>query len=320
MKVAFVGKGGSGKSTMSALFIRYLMDIKNADVLAIDADINMNLPDLLGMDFDADKHMARPDVASALRNHMRGENPRIADENAFLPSTTPGAGSNVIARANDAALSPYAAPIPGADNSRLMVVGSYDAEGIGQTCYHGHLFVAENLLAHTYLGDDNWAVCDMVAGTDAFAYSMHLQFDAIFLICEPTPESVAVCKLYDTLATEAGVRDIIHIIANKVEDEDDIAYITEQTGHAPIAQVPALRSLKKSRQRGEAAKLADLPDAENLFAPLIAAAKNTKLGDDARLKLLHQMHRRLNEKDWVKQSYGDVLDQIDPNYTIPRVA
>ena len=38
MKIAFVGKGGSGKSTMTSLFIRYLQAKAERDVLAIDAD------------------------------------------------------------------------------------------------------------------------------------------------------------------------------------------------------------------------------------------------------------------------------------------
>ena len=38
MRVAFVGKGGSGKTTLSALFSRYL-SAQPASVLAIDADV-----------------------------------------------------------------------------------------------------------------------------------------------------------------------------------------------------------------------------------------------------------------------------------------
>lgn len=48
MKIAFVGKGGSGKSTCAALFIHHLLRKKLA-VIAVDADINTHLANLLGL-------------------------------------------------------------------------------------------------------------------------------------------------------------------------------------------------------------------------------------------------------------------------------
>lgn len=51
MKIAFVGKGGSGKTTLSSLFIRHLAAI-GAPVIAVDADINQHLGPALGLDDD----------------------------------------------------------------------------------------------------------------------------------------------------------------------------------------------------------------------------------------------------------------------------
>jgi CO dehydrogenase maturation factor len=47
VKIAFAGKGGSGKTTLSALFTRHLA-AQGAPVVAIDADINQHLADALG--------------------------------------------------------------------------------------------------------------------------------------------------------------------------------------------------------------------------------------------------------------------------------
>src|ERR1700730_255019 len=47
-RVAFVGKGGSGKITLASLFSRYLGAQQSA-VLAIDADINQHLGEALGL-------------------------------------------------------------------------------------------------------------------------------------------------------------------------------------------------------------------------------------------------------------------------------
>jgi cellulose biosynthesis protein BcsQ len=42
MKIAFAGKGGSGKTTLSSLFVRHLA-AQGLPVVAIDADINQHL-------------------------------------------------------------------------------------------------------------------------------------------------------------------------------------------------------------------------------------------------------------------------------------
>ena len=47
MKIAFAGKGGSGKTTLSSLFTRHLAAL-GLPVVAIDADINQHLADALG--------------------------------------------------------------------------------------------------------------------------------------------------------------------------------------------------------------------------------------------------------------------------------
>ncbi len=42
MKIAFAGKGGSGKTTLSSLFVRHLAG-QGLPVVAVDADINQHL-------------------------------------------------------------------------------------------------------------------------------------------------------------------------------------------------------------------------------------------------------------------------------------
>ncbi|MBC7999969.1 MAG: ATP-binding protein [Leptolyngbya sp.] len=317
MKIAFVGKGGSGKSTLSSLFIRFLQEKGDKNILAIDADLNMNLAGLLGVVVSEDTVLAQPQVAENIRKHLMGSNPRIQDHAKFLPTTPPGRGSNLVLRANDFTLGQYAAKVSKDPVVNLLTVGSYDRDSIGQTCYHSHLFVAENILAHTVTGDDFTVVCDMVAGTDAFAYSMHLQFDAIVLIAEPTPESTEVCKLYLDLADESGVAPLVHIVGNKVEDDEDVAFIRERVGKQPVALVPAMPKLKKARQRGEIVESSLLDDQlRHVFSTVEQQAVNPAITPAERLQMLYKLHHKLNAKKWVQQGYGDVADQIDPNFVM----
>lgn len=48
--IAVVGKGGTGKTTFSALVIRYLVEKDQGSILAVDADPNANLNEALGME------------------------------------------------------------------------------------------------------------------------------------------------------------------------------------------------------------------------------------------------------------------------------
>ena len=48
MKIAFAGKGGSGKTTLSSLFTRHLA-ARGLPVVAIDADINQHLARVSGI-------------------------------------------------------------------------------------------------------------------------------------------------------------------------------------------------------------------------------------------------------------------------------
>jgi CO dehydrogenase maturation factor len=47
--VALAGKGGTGKTTMAGFLIKYLLDKNKAPILAVDADCNANLNEVLGV-------------------------------------------------------------------------------------------------------------------------------------------------------------------------------------------------------------------------------------------------------------------------------
>ena len=60
---AISGKGGTGKSTIAACIIRWLHDKKSKSILAVDADPNVNLNDLLGVGLR--------ETVGAIREEMR---------------------------------------------------------------------------------------------------------------------------------------------------------------------------------------------------------------------------------------------------------
>ena len=50
--VALAGKGGSGKTTMAGLLIKYLLKKDKTPILAVDADCNANLNEVLGLEIN----------------------------------------------------------------------------------------------------------------------------------------------------------------------------------------------------------------------------------------------------------------------------
>ncbi|NVM57813.1 MAG: carbon monoxide dehydrogenase, partial [Desulfobacterales bacterium] len=47
--IAMAGKGGTGKTTIAGLLIRFLLNKRMAPILAVDADPNANLNEVLGL-------------------------------------------------------------------------------------------------------------------------------------------------------------------------------------------------------------------------------------------------------------------------------
>lgn len=66
IRISFAGKGGTGKSTLSALLVNYLVEKGLKPVLAVDADPNANLNELLGEEV----HITLGEIKEELRKSV----------------------------------------------------------------------------------------------------------------------------------------------------------------------------------------------------------------------------------------------------------
>jgi CO dehydrogenase maturation factor len=307
MKIAFTGKGGSGKSTLAALFVGHLRDAGQR-VLAIDADVNVHLAPLLGVTVNAASALSHPDNVRRVRTHLLGTNPRVDGVEHFVATTPPGPGSNLVTVSkDDTILRDHASKLD--DTTHVMHVGTYEPENIGAGCYHGHLAILENVLTHLSDDPEGWVVCDMVAGTDAFANSLHAQFDVIVVVAEPTPESVSVARRYRELAGAAGVADVIAVVGNKVADDVDRDYLARELGVEPLTVLTNQAGLRRARQAGTPPRPADLDDRSPL-AVIAGHAAGREMSAERRDALMRTLHLRLAQKGWVRSAHGDVSSQL----------
>ena len=63
--IAVAGKGGVGKTTLCGLLIQYLCEQNKGPILAVDADANSNLNEVLGVKVEATLGDIREEIAQA---------------------------------------------------------------------------------------------------------------------------------------------------------------------------------------------------------------------------------------------------------------
>ncbi|WP_405887271.1 ATP-binding protein [Streptomyces sp. NBC_01136] len=306
MRAAFVGKGGSGKTTLSALFSRHLAH-SGAPVVAIDGDINQHLARALG----DDETFAAPPLSARLgeiKDHLRGSNPRIASREAMIKTTPPGRGSRLLRLLGDDPVhTPHLQQVGGVP---LMVTGEFDESDLGVACYHSKLSAVELYLNHLVDGPGEYVVVDMTAGADAFASGLFTRFDMTFLVAEPTRKGVFVYRQYRDHAEEFGIP--IAVIGNKVTGEDDLLFLKEHVGDDLLTYLQHsswVRAQEQGRPPGD------------LEPHNIHALRRMRAALDARTKdwTVFQEHavtfHLRNAAAWADRATGtDLSAQIDPDF------
>lgn len=68
--IGLAGKGGTGKTTISALLVKYLVEKGKTPVLAVDADANANFNDVLGLTVEETLGDAREEMKTGVATGM----------------------------------------------------------------------------------------------------------------------------------------------------------------------------------------------------------------------------------------------------------
>lgn len=313
MRIAFVGKGGSGKTTLSTLFTLFLDFKKEQNIYFVDADLNKNAATQFGIDTQGLSKLGDPQNQLEIRKWLIGKREDIpGNDMKYFKKTTPPRKESNILKIEYLGDIPILSKYFLGGNIKIAEIGEYSKDLVAKNCYHGSLSILENILSHL---DDRkgWLISDMVAGTDAFVGALFVQFDLIFIVAEPTRNSKEVVNQFVELAVSTGTESIFKIVGNKIEDDEDIDYLKTFTDQLEcVASLRKSKYLKKFEMSDQQLSVENLEtenfrELEKLYS--FAKEKAKKLDVDKRLNLLRKWHHKV-AMDHTGEDRMILLDQI----------
>ncbi|MFI1799303.1 ATP-binding protein [Streptomyces sp. NPDC020379] len=319
MKIAFVGKGGSGKTTLSSLFIRHLA-ADGAPLLAVDADINQHLGAALGL--DDEEAAALPAMGAQLpliKDYLRGSNPRIASAATMIKTTPPGEGSRLL-RVDEEnpvyATCARTVPLDDGASVRLMATGPFTESDLGVACYHSKVGAVELCLNHLVDGPGEYVVVDMTAGSDSFASGMFTRFDMTFLVAEPTRKGVSVYRQYKEYAQDFGVS--LKVVGNKVQGTDDLDFLRAEVGDDLLVTV-GHSDWVRAMEKGRPPRFGLLEESNRAALRTLRETADSAYEQRDWQRYTRQMvHFHLkNAESWGNAKTGaDLAAQVDPSFVL----
>jgi len=216
MKIAIVGKGGTGKTTISACLAR-LLGRDGYRVIAVDADPSLNLSIALGVP---------PEEAA--------KKPILFDEEGFIKSRTQlSNGLYVMNPKVDDVIEKFGIKAP--DNVILIRFG--EVKRAGSRCLCPEYAFLRALFSHLILGRKDTVIFDMVAGLEHMSRGTLRGIDLMLCIVEPSLKSIEVAIQMEKFAKELNIKEF-SIIANKIRNHKDMELISGIMKKQPIISIP----------------------------------------------------------------------------------
>jgi CO dehydrogenase maturation factor len=317
MKIAFVGKGGAGKTTLAALFSRHLA-AQGHPVLALDADINQNLAVALGANSTISGGTVADGTATLgaslplIKEYLRGDNPRISSSSSMVKTTPPGRGSRLLRVREDNPI--WERCLTTVGDVRIAGTGAFAPSDLGVACYHSKVGAVELILNHLVDRDDEYVVVDMTAGADAFASGLFTRFDHTFIVCEPTVRGVGVYRQYLDYAASHHVA--MSVVGNKVTDAQDEAFLLAHVGADLLGCIQVSRHVRAAEQ-GRPGRIADLEPANKTVLDTMRKTVDGSSRDWTRFYLQAVEFHLRNATAWANDATGENLaEQVDPEFVL----
>jgi CO dehydrogenase maturation factor len=194
--IAVSGKGGTGKTTFAGMMIRHLLDKGKGPILAVDADSNSNLNEVLGVEVRSTIGEARETMKKDVPTGMTKD---IWFEYKVQEALTEAKGFDLIAMGRP--------------------------EGPGCYC-------AANTLARKCLdlltGNYRYIVIDNEAGMEHFSRLTTRDVDLLFILSDSSRRSILTASRIRDLIHELDLRIVREVLViNRVQGELDQEILKE---------------------------------------------------------------------------------------------
>ncbi len=215
-KVAVCGKGGTGKSTLTALLAGALRR-EDYTVLVIDSDeSNPGLPRLLGLD-----SLAAP-LASLLERFSMGDR---------KPDTSWLEAARITLETIPRAF------IVSAPRMKFLTVGKIIDPFQGCACQMADL--ARDFVQKIELGMKEIVLIDMEAGVESFGRGMERGVDTVLAVVEPSFDSLALAEKIRYMSEGIGI-PAVQVILNKIPSPEMEKKLREELGNKKMTVAGAV--------------------------------------------------------------------------------
>ncbi len=219
--IGLAGKGGTGKTTIAGLLVKYLLENKRTPVLAVDADSNANFNEVLGLKVEDTLGDAREEMKKGVATGMT--------KDVFMEMKLEQA-------------------VVEAEGYDLIVMGRPEGSG----CY-----CAANTLLINYLSRliDNYTsvVIDNEAGMEHISRLTTNNIDVLLIVSDASRRGILSAARISELTEELGVRiGKKYFIINQVKDErkDDLIKVAEEFGLEVAGIIPEDKNIREYDLKG----------------------------------------------------------------------
>jgi CO dehydrogenase maturation factor len=226
--IALAGKGGTGKTTVAGLTVRYLVEKRNKPVLAVDADSNSCLNEALGVDVHTTIGKLREDSLELIR------------------SGTERPGGMSMEQIFDYQVQQSLIESEGFD---LMVMGR--PEGPGCYCAANNIIRKyTDALSESY----HYVVIDNEAGMEHLSRRTTHKVNLLLIISDPTVKGIQTAKRIDRLVDELQleIEKNVVIINRVIKGAPELEALAKDAGLTFAGIIPQDPAISEFDLQGKA--------------------------------------------------------------------
>ena len=225
MKIAITGKGGVGKTTISAL-LSVSFEKAGYKVIAIDADPDSNFASALNFP-NTNKIVPLVEMSELIKERVGAEPGNVGMYFKLNPKVDDIPDKYCIKK----------------DNIKLIIMGTIKKAKGGCACPE-NVFLRE-VINHVLTERDEVVIMDMEAGIEHLERGTAEGVDAILIISESSKLSIDTSKRINRLSKELKIKKVFSV-GNKISCIDEENYIREQLKEVQhISFIPYSSDLRK---------------------------------------------------------------------------